>query len=151
MSLVTNSSTTFYGIGNHEYSVENQGSTYMLTNYGNPLQFRSAFSMTEPMGDAINTPTQASATFPHTLFQGSSDGFWVHKLYLNDHLVGTYRMCNQQFSIPIMYDRIESVSLPVSPVEGSPTECTRGHDCPEPGAFILLLVGAFVFFNRYRW
>jgi hypothetical protein len=142
MSMVT----VFYGVGNMEYRSEAQGGVYQNWAYTSPLTWHGAYSAPTPTGEALNLPTAAVA-IPHNLFTGFSDGFWVHRVFLDGHLVGTYTFVDQQFAVPVLHDYIQSVAMPFSPAE---VAGARGDDpcVPAPAGAAALLCAAL--FTRFR-
>lgn len=141
MSIVT----TLYGIGNWEYRTAAQGGVYENWSYTSPLQWHRAYSAPTPTGEAITLPTE-SVSLPHTLFTGFSDGYWVHRVFRDGHLTGTYTFVDQQFALPIQYDYVQSVALPMSrETAGS----AGGDPCvPSPAGAAVLLCAAL--FGRFR-
>ena len=140
MSIVTE----YLGNGNFTVRTEAQGGVYQSWGFTSPLGWHSAYSAPTPTGEALNAPTVA-VDLPHSLFTGFSDGFWVHRVFLDGHLVGTYTFTDQQFAVPVQYDYIQSVALPFT---GTP-ECGRGGcDTPSPSGAAALLCAAL--FTRFR-
>ena len=141
MSMVT----VFYGVGNTEYRSEAQGGVYQNWAYTTPLHWHGAYSAPTPTGEAIDPPTMGVA-IPHNLFTGFSDGYWIHRVFLDGHLVGTYTFVNQQFAVPVLHDYIQSVAMPFSPAEAG----ARGDDpcVPSPAGAAALLCAAL--FTRFR-
>jgi hypothetical protein len=141
MSMVT----VFYGIGNTEYRSEAQGGVYQNWAYTAPLTWHGAYSAPTPTGEALNLPTVA-VSIPHNLFTGFSEGYWVHRVFLDGHLTGTYTFVDQQFALPVQYDYIQSVAMPFSPAEAA----ARGGDpcVPAPAGAAALLCAAL--FTRFR-
>ena len=141
MSMVT----VFYGEGNWQYRTEAQGGVYENWAYTAPLHWHGAYAAPTPTGEAIDPPTMGVA-IPHTLFTGFSDGYWIHRVFLDGHLVGTYTFTDQQFSVPVLHDYIQSVAMPFSPAEAG----ARGGDpcVPSPGGAAALLCAAL--FTRFR-
>lgn len=141
MSMVT----VFYGSGNWQYRTEAQGGVYENWAYTAPLHWHGAYAAPTPTGEAMDAPTAAVA-IPHTLFTGFSDGYWVHRVFLDGHLVGTYTFTDQQFAVPVLHDYIQSVAMPFSPAEAA----ARGDDpcVPAPGGAVALLCAAL--FTRFR-
>jgi hypothetical protein len=123
-----------------------QGSTYLGEHFDNPLTFDAAYTMPTPTMEAINPPTVPAGTFTNTLFMGTADGYWIYKLYYNGNLVKTVQMRDQQFAIPMMYDRVESVSLGCDDDNGG-----HGHPhVPGPASSALILVAAAFAYGRKR-
>ena len=141
------STTTLYGDGNFFWRSTAQGGVYENQAFTSRLDWGLAYTAPTPTGEAINAPTAAVA-YPHTLFTGSAEGFWVYRVWLDGHLMGTYTFVDQQFSIPIPFSNIEMVSMGSGiPVEGVPEPvCDHRHhgggDCPSPAGAIVLLIGA---------
>lgn len=147
MSIAT---TTLYGDGNFFWRSSAQGGVYESTAYTARLDWNTAYTAPTPTGEALFAPTAAVA-YPHTLFTGVADGFWVYRVWLDGHLMGTYTFVDQEFSIPIPFSNIEVVSMGTGiPVEGVPEPlCGHGHhghhgggDCPSPAGAAVLLLGA---------
>jgi hypothetical protein len=141
MSIVT----VFYSEGNWQYRTEAQGGVYENWAYTAPLHWHGAYAAPTPTGEALNAPTAAVA-IPNTLWSGFSDGYWIHRVFLNGHLTGTYTFVDQQFTLPVQYDYIQSVAMPFSPAEAG----ARGDDpcVPSPGGAVALLGAAL--FTRFR-
>jgi hypothetical protein len=140
MSVVTE----YLGSGNFAVRTTAQGGVYQTVGYTAPLSWHGAYSAPTPTGEAVNAPTEAMA-LPYNLFTGFSDGYWIHRVFLNGHLVGTYTFTDQQFAVPVQYDYIQSVALPFT---GTP-ECGRGGcDTPSPSGAAALLCAAL--FTRFR-
>ena len=136
--------TTFYGTGNFFYNTNAQNGVYQNHAFTSPLKWELAYTAPTPTGVAFVQPTE-SVSIPEDIFMGFSDGFWVHKLFLNGHLVGTYTFVDQQFALPVKYDYIQSVAMPVSSM-GMGVGGVAGEDpcVPSPtGAATLLLAALF--------
>jgi hypothetical protein len=142
MSIVTE----YLGNGNFTVRTEAQGGVYQSWGFTSPLGWHSAYSAPTPTGEALNAPTVA-VDLPHSLFTGFSDGYWIHRVFLDGHLVGTYTFVDQQFSMPVQYDYIQSVALPFSATE---VAGARGDDpcVPSPAGAAALLCAAL--FTRFR-
>jgi hypothetical protein len=142
MSIAT---TTLYGIGNSQYRTEAQGGVYENWSYTSPLQWHRAYSAPTPTGVALVQPTE-SVALPHTLFTGFSDGYWVHRVFRDGHLTGTYTFVDQHFALPIQYDYVQSVALPISPAAAG----VAGEDpcVPSPAGAAVLVCAAV--FSRFR-
>ena len=141
--------TDLYGTGNAIYSTAAQGGVYQNWAYTAPLHWNTAYTAPTPTGSALTPPT-VGVSYPHTVFMGESSGYWVHKLYLDGHLVKTVTAVDQQFTMPVMFDRVESVALPFSPTEFG-TGCTRADcDVPSPAGAAVLLVSAVLVRFRNR-
>lgn len=148
MSIVQ---TTIYGDGNFFYNTTSQNGVYQNHAFTSQLKWNLDYTAPTPTGEAINLPTQ-SVDLPHTLFVGFSDGYWVHRLFLNGHLVKTFTFSDQQFSIPIQYDSVQSVALVSSPTQGQGIECDHRHDgdCPAPSGAAALIICALMSRTRKR-
>jgi len=142
MSVVTE----YLGSGNFAVRTTAQGGVYQTVGYTAPLSWHGAYSAPTPTGEAVNAPTEAVA-LPYNLFTGFSDGYWIHRVFLNGHLVGTYTFTDQQFAVPVQYDYIQSVALPFSATE---VAGARGDDpcVPSPAGAAALLCAAL--FTRFR-
>jgi hypothetical protein len=142
MSIVTE----FLGSGNFTVRNTAQGGVYESWAYTAPLHWHRAYSAPTPTGEALNPPTAAVA-IPQHLFTGFSEGYWVHRVFLDGHLVGTYTFVDQQFAVPVLHDYIQSVAMPFSP---SDVAGARGDDpcVPAPGGAVALLCAAL--FTRFR-
>lgn len=137
--------TTFYGSGNFFYNTTAQNGVYQNHSFTSPLKWEMAYTAPTPTGVALNSPTE-SAAFTHTVFMGQSDGYWVHRVFLDGHLTRTYTFVDQQFSIPIQFDYIQSVAMPFSPSAGA--GMNGGDPChPSAGGIAALLVSAVM----VRW
>ena len=134
------STTTLFGTGNAVYSLTPQGGVYQSWAYTAPLHWNRDYSQPTPTGEAITAPT-VGVSIPHNLFMGESSGYWVHKAYLNGHLVGTYTMVDQQFAIPVLHDRVESVNMGAGFVGSVSGDC-EPPDVPAAGTVALLLIAA---------
>ena len=94
--------STVYGIGQKFAFSQDQGSTYLGMAYTDRLSFTPTLSITEPRSPALLTPTIANYPIEtKPFFMGSFDGFWIHKLYVGDILVGTVQTVNQDLFMPI--------------------------------------------------
>lgn len=119
---------------------QNEGSTYLGMAYTEPQSFTPTLSVTEPIHPAILTPTVAN--YPVTdnpFFMGSFDGFWIHKLYVNDHMIASVQTVNQEFFAPIYHDRVESVSMGTVSLQPCVSDCDPG--VPAPGALACICIG----------
>jgi hypothetical protein len=141
--------TTFYGSGNFFYNTTAQNGVYQNHSFTSPLKWEMAYTAPTPTGVALNQPTE-SAAFTHTVFMGQSDGYWVHRVFLDGHLVRTFTFVDQHFSIPIQFDYIQSVAMPFSPSFGA--EMKSDDPCvPSVGASAALLIGAaFASFRKRK-
>jgi hypothetical protein len=135
--------TTLYGTGNFFYNTEVQNGVYQNHAFTSPLVWNNAYTATTPTGDAITSPTVAVG-LPHNLFMGSSSGYWVHKLFLNGHQVATYTFADQQFAIPMQFDYVESVALPIACTPEPEDPGSHPHTPTPGGAAVLLLSALFV-------
>lgn len=135
--------SVFYGSGNHAVSTTAQGGVYQTVGYTAPLSWHGAYSAPTPTGEAVNAPTEAVA-LPYNLFTGFSDGYWIHRVFLDGHLVGTFTFTDQQFAVPMQWDTVQSVAL-CGPEPEDPG--THPHT-PSPGGCAVLLAAAL--FTRFR-
>lgn len=150
MSIVnaTVSVSTLWGTGNRILETANQGSTYEGWGWTTPLLWDGAYAQPTPTGGAIIAPT-VGVEYPHTLFTGTADGYWVYHLFLNGHHQQTFTFTDQVFAVPVAFDRVESVSVGISPL--TPSECGHGHggcDTPAPAGAAVVLCAAL--FTRFR-
>ncbi len=139
--------STLYSAGQIFHDSVYQGSMYVEVSYKDILKFDSAYTMMEPLGNAIEPPTVAATNFSSNLFMGTADGLWVYKLYNGGVLVKTVQMVDQQFAIPIMYDRVESVcmgAIQTMPLVGN------APPVPSPGVLVILGIAALCFLKRQR-
>lgn len=103
---------TLYGQGLLPHGVRWQGSTYITQAYGAPLTFTQDFSYPSSWWEkAIEGSTMPAAEYAQTLFIGDVQGFWIFRLYLDGNLVGTYTFSDQQFVVPVTFDRVEAVTM----------------------------------------
>ena len=144
---MSSSITTLFGTGNAVYSLTPQGGVYQSWAYTAPLHWNRDYSQPTPTGEAINAPT-VGVSIPHNLFMGESSGYWVHKAYLDGHLVGTFTMVDQQFAIPVLHDRVESVSMGTA-CSSAFSDC-EPPDVPAAGTVALLLIAAVGCRSRIR-
>ena len=139
--------STVYGIGQKSAFSQDQGSTYLGMEYTESLTFTPTLSITEPRSPAIMSPTVEN--YPpqiNSYFMGSFDGFWIHKLYVGDTLIGTVQTVNQEFFTPLFHDRVESVSM--GAMESIPCpDCPVRPTVPAPSALLIIGLG-IAFFNR---
>ena len=137
--------TTVYGTGNFFYNTNAQNGVYQNHAFTSPLKWELAYTAPTPTGVALVQPTE-SVNIPETLFMGFSDGFWIHRVFLNGHLIKTYTFVDQQLSIPIQFDYIQSVAMPFTPTVGG----VAGDDpcLPAPGSAVVLLASAIL--TRFR-
>jgi len=139
--------TTIYGTGNFFYNTTAQNGVYQNHSFTSPLKWEMAYTAPTPTGVAINQPTE-SVSIPQHMFMGFSDGFWIHRAFLDGHLVGTYTFVDQQFSIPVRYDYIQSVSMPTAPTPVFAGVAGDDPCVPSPGGAIALLMAAAL--TRFR-
>jgi hypothetical protein len=142
-----------YGQGNLFSTSINEGSMYVEVSYTKPLTFDNTLTITEPIGEAIVQPTVSNySQIPHNFFMGSFDGFWVHKIYRDGHLVYTTQGVDQDLFIPIQHDRIESVSMNVAAdVIPGPYEGPVRPPVPSPGVSAMLGLAALCAWGRQRF
>ena len=142
-----------YGQGNLFSSSINEGSMYVGVSYTKPLTFDNTLTITEPIGEAIVQPTVSNyPQVPHNFFMGSFEGFWVHKIYRDGHLVYTTQGVDQDLFIPIQHDRIESVSMNVAAdVIPGPYEGPVRPPVPSPGVSAMLGLAALCAWGRQRF
>lgn len=88
--------TTFFGEGNFFYTTAVQNGVYQNVAFTSPLEWRNAYTAPTPTGSSIIAPTNG-VNFPHKMLIGNSEGFWIHRVFLDGHLVGTFTMVDQQF------------------------------------------------------
>lgn len=122
---------TLYGQGLLPHGVRWQGSTYITQAYGAPLTFTQDFSF--PSGwweKAIEGSTMPAAEYNQTLFIGDVQGFWIFRLYLDGNLVGTYTFSDQQFVVPVTFDRVEAVAMGGMPFGNSSATVTATGSVP---------------------
>lgn len=142
-----------YGQGNLFSTSINEGSMYVEVSYTKPLTFDNTLTITEPIGEAIVQPTVSNyPQVPHNFFMGSFDGFWVHKISRDGHLVYTTQGVDQDLFIPIQHDRIESVSMNVAAdVIPGPYEGPVRPPVPSPGVSAMLGLAALCAWGRQRF
>jgi hypothetical protein len=126
-----------------------QGSTYLGEHFDSPLTFDAAYTMPTPTTEAINPSTLAQSTIPNHFFMGHADGYWIYKLYNQGTLVKTVTLRDQDFYIPVVSDRVESVALTVTQGPEIPI-CEHDNHCPEPASAILLALSGAVIFGKTR-
>lgn len=139
--------STFYGQGQFPYTASYGGSTYTTQAYTQPPQYKAALTMTTQFNNSISGNTVPLAEYSNTMFTGEAVGLWVYKLYLNNELVGTYQMSDQQFCISATFDRVEGFCLgvPLTPSEQVSTVTA----VPTPSSFMLIACAAItVIFNK---
>ncbi len=125
-----------------------EGSMYVEVSYTNKLIFDSAYNMMEPWAEAIEPPTVAVTSFSSNLFMGTADGLWIYKIYNGGVLVKTIQMVDQQFAIPMMYDRIESISM--GALQMTESGGTVPTPVPSPGMGLMLGMAAIISLKRKR-
>lgn len=152
MSIVTAtvSVSTLWGTGNRILETANQGSTYEGWGWTTPLLWDGALAQPTPTGGAIVPPT-VGVEYPHNLFTGTADGYWVYHLYLGGHHQYTFTAVDQAFAMAVPFDRVESVSVGISPL--TPSQCGHGHggggcDTPAPAGAAVVLCAALL--TRFR-
>ena len=141
--------STIYEIGQKFSSSIDQGSMYMEVSYTNPLKFDPTLTITEPRSEAVVQPTVSNyvaATRP--FFMGSFDGFWIHKIYRDGHLIYTIQGVNQHLYIPVQHDYVESVSMGYmeNTLSGAPVL----PPVPTPGVGAMLGLTALFAIGRKR-
>lgn len=142
-------SSTIYREGNFYSTSLYQNATYMGVTYTHPLTWDNAYSITEPVRQAIHEPTVANYPIvPSHFFMGTFDGFWIHKIYNGDTLVMTVQGVDQDIFIPVFHNRVESVSM------GSFGPNPGGGvipDVPSAGSTVLIILSALFVNMRRRW
>ena len=149
MSIVnsTVSVSTLYGSGNRVLQTAYQGSTYQEWAYTTPLLWDASLSRPTPTGGAIVPPT-VGMEYPHNLFTGVADGYWVYHLFLGGHHQHTFTFTDQVFAVTVPFDRVESVSMG-STIPGPYTGPVRNDcDVPAPAGTAVLICAAL--FSRCR-
>ena len=148
MSIVTAtvSVSTLWGTGNRILETANQGSTYEGWGWTTPLLWDGALAQPTPTGAAVIAPT-VGMEFPHNLFTGEASGYWVYHLFLGGHHQYTFTAMDQAFAMAVPFDRVESVSLGVSPLAAA---VPVGSDCdvPAPAGAAVVLCAALL--TRFR-
>jgi hypothetical protein len=124
--------STFYGQGQFPYTASYEGSTYTTQAYTHPPEYKSALSMTTEFGSAIQGNTVPLAEYNNTMFTGEAVGLWIYRLYFDGQLVGTYQLCDQQFSFTVTFDRIEGFCMSVPLTPGTTAVPYLGTPEPEP-------------------
>jgi hypothetical protein len=125
-----------------------EGSMYVEVSFAKMLKFDYSYTMMEPLAEAIAPPTVAVTNFSSNLFMGTADGLWIYKIYNGGVLVKTIQMVDQQFAIPIMYDRIESISM--GALQMTESGGTVPTPVPSPGMGLMLGMAAFISLKRKR-
>ena len=138
--------STLYSLGQVFDRSIDQGSTYLGYAYTTQLNFDPAYTMPTPTTEAIYPPTVPHSLNENNFFMGRADGYWIYKLYNNNNIVKIVTLRDQEFYIPVVHDRVESVALPIDPSD----TCGHGHDCPEPATGMLLALSAGAVFARKR-
>ena len=144
--------STIYGQGQKFSQSTYQGSTYLEATYTNQINFDSNFNITNSIkpslyGSTVNNYPEVDKPF----FMGSFDGFWIHKIYNDGHLVMTIQGVDQDMFIPIQHDRVESVAMETVTNEVIPCpDCPVRPPIPAPGTGILIGVAAVCAFTRSR-
>lgn len=126
-----------------------QGSTYLGYAYTTQLNYDYAYKMPTPTTEAINPATLAQSTLPTNFFMGRADGYWIYKLYNEGVLTKTVTLRDQEFYIPLVHDRVESVALTVSQGPEIPI-CDHDNHCPDPASAILIAFSGIVAVGRKR-
>jgi len=126
-----------------------QGSTYLGEHFDKPLTFDLSYTMPVPTTEAINLPTVPVSIVGNNLFMGRAEGYWIYKIYNNGNLVKTIQMVDQDFTIPIQYDRIESVCMNLVPEELTDDPQYHPH-VPAPGIGLLVAMATLVACKRRR-
>lgn len=140
MSL-TNTSTLFNSNGQFFSTSQYQGSVYQQVTFASPLLWDRQFTVTEPLGPAINGDTISNyPVMPNEYFMGSFDGFWIHRVYCSGRLVATIQTVNQDMFIPLVHDRVESLAMGSGFLDGAPGMASTV--IPAPGAVVVLSVAA---------
>ena len=143
--------STIYGEGQKFSKSIYQGSTYLGVSYAQPLQFNQNFDVTTPIRESLYRPTVSN--YPQvdkSFFMGSFDGFWVHKVFNDGHLVMTVQGVNQQMFIPAQHDRVESVSMGFS-AETLPYYGPVRPPVPSPAVSAMLGIAALCAWGRKRF
>jgi len=145
----TVSVSTLWGTGNRIIETANQGSTYEGWGWTTPLLWDGALAQPTPTGTAVIAPT-VGVEYPHNLFSGTADGYWVYHLFLGGHHQYTFTAMDQAFAMSVPFDRVESVALPfsVSPTAGVAGVADEDPCVPSPGGAAALLCAAL--FTRFR-
>lgn len=146
----TGSVSTLYGSGNRVLQTAYQGSTYEEWAWTTPLLWDASLSRPTPTGSAIVPPT-VGVEYPHDLFTGVADGYWVYHLFLGGHHQHTFTFSDQVFAVTVPFDRVESVAMGGSTIPGPYTGPVRGDcgpDVPAPAGAAVLLCAAL--FTRFR-
>ena len=143
--------STIYGEGQNFSKSVDQGSTYLGVSYAQPLVFNPNFDVTTPIRASLYRPTVSN--YPQvdkSFFMGSFDGFWVHKVFNDGHLVMTVQGVNQQMFIPVQHDRVESVSMSFG-AETIPYDGPVRPPVPSPGVSAMLGLAALFAWGRKRF
>jgi hypothetical protein len=143
--------STIYGEGQKFSKSVDQGSTYLGVSYAQPLMFNPNFDVTTPIRASLYRPTVSN--YPQvdkSFFMGSFDGFWVHKVFNDGHLVMTVQGVNQQMFIPVQHDRVESVSMSFG-AETIPYDGPVRPPVPSPGVSAMLGLAALFAWGRKRF
>jgi hypothetical protein len=150
MSIVQ---STLYGQGQKVSESTYQGSTYLEATYTERISFDANFDITTATNSSLYRPTVSN--YPEgdkPFFMGSFDGFWVHKIYNNGHLVLTVQGVDQDMFIPVQHDRVESVTMNMVPNETIPCpDCPVRPPVPAPGVSAVLGVAALFAMGRKRF
>ena len=147
--IVTNTSTLFNSNGQFFSRSEYQGSTYQEVTYTKPLAWDNQFTITEPLGEALNNNTISNyPVTPNKYFMGSFDGFWIHRVYSEGRLVMTIQAVDQDMFIPVAHDRVESIAMNSGFLQAM-GDC-EPPDVPAPGVLAVLGIAAIVGIRRRK-
>lgn len=152
------SDAVLYGQGLLPHTIRWQGSTYLSQSYGAPLTFTQNFSSaTNWWTPALEGQTQPLAQYSQTLLIGDVQGLWIFRVFLDGNLVGTFTFADQQFTIPVRFDRVEAVALGGMPFGSSsafvtatgwnstpPVADDPPPTVPGPGVALTCAVAAFL-------
>jgi hypothetical protein len=105
--------------------------------------------MPTPTTEAVNPATLAQSTLPTNFFMGRADGYWIYKLYNEGVLTKTVTLRDQEFYVPLVHDRVESVALTVSQGPEIPI-CDHDNHCPDPASAVLIAFSGMVAVGRKR-
>jgi hypothetical protein len=142
--------STIYSEGQKFYQTINQGSMYMEVSYTNPLKFDANFTITEPLGEALAPPTVSNYAIPsHNYFMGNFQGFWIHRIYRDGHLVYTTQGVDQDLFISIQHDEIRSISMNTVS-ESIPYDGPVRPPVPAPGVSAMIGIAAILLVSRKR-
>ena len=143
MLATISTSTTFNSNGQFFSRSEYQGALYQESHFANPLKWDNQFTITEPLGEALNNNTVANyPMMPNEYFMGSFDGFWIHKIFSEGRLVMTVQTVDQDMFIPVQHDRVESIAMSSGFLPAT-ADC-KPPDVPAPGVLAVLGIAAVV-------